>query len=660
METKSASRQPEQTERKEQKKAHALQLRGRMHTFTDNQEHTDTDDLLADIQFDDIYHIEPPAQEEKTLDIAEIPQSVRLLQVETKEKAKKEETALPPFSLYSLIADLGDAVLLGFRFLRRVGKWLLLKPIGISGALLKILWVTLDTYALKWRYALADELRALRDEIRAIGQAMRRVGFSPIKLISVFLRGGAKTLLRHRRLLFSAGNIAMPLLAAGVLLLTVRHWNSMTFALQVQYNDKAIGYISDEAVYTKAQEMARERIDTSIGNQEAVREVMASPQYTLKLVTLNQLNDAGTICDRLIEHSDRNLTNACGIYVDDKLLCTVKNRSDAENVFNSILEPYTSGEKNVIVDFMEDISYRQGLYPDDEESMWDAAKLAARLDTPVSGEKYYSVQPGDTVYSIALEHGLTESQLEEMNPQIEEYIYEGDRLVVANEVGFVRVKIMRTENRYEEVPYTTQEINNSNMYQGDKRTVREGEAGKEQVTELVTYLDGQRISASEISRAVVEEPVSKKIEVGTKSTKVISATGTYSYSAKGFIWPAPACRLITTYFGGAYSGHRGLDFTKYGGNSTGALIVASRAGVVEYVNNSNVSFGCQVLVDHGDGYKTRYAHMIWGSICVSAGQRVEAGQTLGLVGNTGNSSGPHLHFELTYRGVLQNPLPYIS
>ena len=72
------------------------------------------------------------------------------------------------------------------------------------------------------------------------------------------------------------------------------------------------------------------------------------------------------------------------------------------------------------------------------------------------------------------------------------------------------------------------------------------------------------------------------------------------------------------------------------------------------------SWGYNVLINHGNGLQTRYAHMIRGSLKVSAGQRVSAGQQLGNIGSTGNVTGPHLHFEVYVNGTRVNPSGYLG
>ncbi len=68
-------------------------------------------------------------------------------------------------------------------------------------------------------------------------------------------------------------------------------------------------------------------------------------------------------------------------------------------------------------------------------------------------------------------------------------------------------------------------------------------------------------------------------------------------------------------------------------------------------------FGLVVEVNHGNGFKTKYAHL--SKVLVRRGQRIKRNEVLGLVGNSGRSTGPHLHYEVVFRGVPRNPLNYI-
>jgi murein DD-endopeptidase MepM/ murein hydrolase activator NlpD len=122
-------------------------------------------------------------------------------------------------------------------------------------------------------------------------------------------------------------------------------------------------------------------------------------------------------------------------------------------------------------------------------------------------------------------------------------------------------------------------------------------------------------------------------------------------SAAGFIWPCDG--VVVSGFGMRWGRmHEGIDI----GCAYGTPNRAAAAGTVIYAGWLG-GYGNLVVVDHGNGLATAYAHA--SSILVSVGQSVAQGQTVSLVGSTGNSSGPHLHFEVRVNGVAVDPLPYL-
>lgn len=133
-----------------------------------------------------------------------------------------------------------------------------------------------------------------------------------------------------------------------------------------------------------------------------------------------------------------------------------------------------------------------------------------------------------------------------------------------------------------------------------------------------------------------------------------------SYSGGKFAWPVPSSSRITSSFGyrnhplsGTYTLHRGIDI----GAAYGSSIVAAEDGIVT-VAKYNSSYGRYIVINHGNGYTTLYAHN--SQLLVSVGQQVSRGQEIAKAGSTGNSTGPHCHFEVSYNGTLQNPLNYLN
>lgn len=636
----------------------------------------DFDDMLNAIPFQENYEFDTSARTESRIpvDTAFIEQEVldivkeveQELEAVAQEEVKQKKTS----GIYSLIADFGAVILRGARRTFRVLGRALRYPVQMLWNGIRTLAIAIDLYALKSLHAFTAEIRVFGGEIRKAGGYLKRAK-NPITFFSVMGHYMKKAYQRHKRVFRTVFNTALPVAAAAVFLLVVNYWGDKTFALEVKYNNKSIGYITDESVYMEAETLARQQIVDDDAQDSGLIE---TPQYAIKLVTLNQLNDAPTICDRLIESSDQNLTNACGIYIksegdaEPKFICSVKNRIDAENAFEAVLAPYKTGKENESVGFVEEISYQEGLYPDQEETMWDAATLMQTLQGDKEGEKRYTVRAGDNAYDIAVAHGMLEEELLRVNgqdPEKDWVVYPGDSILTSNRVSFITVKTVRTEQRSVEVNYETEKVKDGTMFQGDSKTLREGVKGEERITELVTYVNGKKISTEEISRTTIKEPIKKRVAIGTKSTKVQASDGsgaTYNYSSKGFIWPARGCYRVSSYYGYRSSGfHSGVDLvSSSSGSTSGSIVVASRDGVVTKAGNYNDGYGQCVVINHGDGYSTLYAHMITGSIGVSVGQRVSAGQAVGRVGSTGYSTGPHLHFEVRYNNQTQNPLSYIQ
>lgn len=145
------------------------------------------------------------------------------------------------------------------------------------------------------------------------------------------------------------------------------------------------------------------------------------------------------------------------------------------------------------------------------------------------------------------------------------------------------------------------------------------------------------------------------------SGSLSTSSGGRAYVGGEFTWPTPSCYYITSHFSprrknpvsGVYKRHTGTDI----GAAYGASIVAANSGTVTLAG-WNSGYGNCVVIDHGGGRATLYAHM--SSIGVSKGQSVKKGQQIGLVGSTGNSTGPHLHFEILINGAAVDPMQYFK
>ncbi len=241
----------------------------------------------------------------------------------------------------------------------------------------------------------------------------------------------------------------------------------------------------------------------------------------------------------------------------------------------------------------------------------------------------YTVQPGDTVQGIAIMYGLQDTTIMWANPAIEDM---PDYLRIGQQVVILPID-------------------------GVYHTVKAGDT-------LESIAQKYKVDVSAITDVSYNnlQPPDYPIEPGMKLIvaggqkpyvpKIVTAyTGPVPEGARGtglFQWPAIG--NITQEY---WWGHRALDIAAY----TGAPIYAADGGFVSFAGWTDVGYGYLIIIDHANGFATYYAHCH--GFYVSVGQKVERGQLIAAMGSTGNSTGPHVHFEIRSGITPLNPRVYL-
>ena len=204
--------------------------------------------------------------------------------------------------------------------------------------------------------------------------------------------------------------------------------------------------------------------------------------------------------------------------------------------------------------------------------------------------------------------------------------------------------------------------------QKEEKAANLTEEQKELETKLSEYkaqaeqyaeLERQAIAKEEAARAAAAAASKSSSSSSSGTTTSYSGTVTSTYSGGKLGWPCPSSSRITSQYGyrilfGVRDFHTGIDI----GATMGSNIVAAESGtVILAAYGWNGGYGNYIIINHGNGVTTRYAHA--SALYVSAGQSVAKGQVIAAVGTTGNSTGPHLHFEVRINGAHQNPLNYL-
>ena len=160
--------------------------------------------------------------------------------------------------------------------------------------------------------------------------------------------------------------------------------------------------------------------------------------------------------------------------------------------------------------------------------------------------------------------------------------------------------------------------------------------------------------------ALADEEAQRQIEAARQEAASGSISTPSSPSSSGFIYPLGASGFVTDAYGyryhpiyGYYKFHPAVDFAV----PQGTPIYATKSGTVTAATYNEYN-GYYVAINHNDGYTSLYAHMT--NFVVSVGQTVSQGEVIGYVGSTGYSTGPHMHFEITYGGASVNPMEYVT
>lgn len=424
--------------------------------------------------------------------------------------------------------------------------------------------------------------------------------------------------------------------------------NFYALALKVTVNGETVGYVSNESEFSQVVSEVENNLGESIGENYVMT---SNPEYSFTVVSKEKLKNEDSkndmydgvysiVCEEIGEHY--------GLYVDGTLVAASENEDSLSAVLNELKAPYVTGEENETVEFVANVEIKKGIYA--PSYFYTEDEIRAKFSASTN-PMYYTIQEDDYLSDISKATGLTRSQLYALNPELDERrLVPGKKLNISQPEIYLGIKIVKTLNYTEEIDFDTVKIEDSSMYKTQTKVKTSGRTGEKEIVAEVTYVDGAQVSKKIISETVTREPVTKEIYVGTKSlpvsTSPLAGTGTFIRPING--------GYVSCGFGG-YRGHTGTDLTMSG--AYGKPVYASAAGTVIFAGWSG-GLGRLVKIKHSNGYETWYAHQ--SAINVSVGDTVYQGQQIGRIGSSGNSSGPHLHFELRINGNAVNAMRYIG
>jgi murein DD-endopeptidase MepM/ murein hydrolase activator NlpD len=341
-----------------------------------------------------------------------------------------------------------------------------------------------------------------------------------------------------------------------------------------------------------------------ITNDKLSDDVDANFTPVYQVAMLNGTSDANEVSGAIVETNDSLSDNVAGLYINDELIGVCKSADELQSKLDALLqedkEHYDSDSE---IGFYNEVQVKEGIYSNSD--------IVSADDLIAKAEKSELLQV------------------------------------------LVKTDVVITED----IPYDTKVKYDKTKASSYKKVTRKGVNGKQKTTYRISYLDGVQVDAVITDIKTTKKAVNKVVVKGKSSSSSSSST----VSSSGYMWPVPSVHTISSGYGYRDGGenHTGIDISD--GNCYGATIVASRGGTVEWAGYDDSGYGNYVIINHGDGYKTLYGHC--SALYVSKGQKVSQGQSIAAIGNTGQSYGNHLHFEVRtgdQRSDRQNPLSYVS
>lgn len=444
-------------------------------------------------------------------------------------------------------------------------------------------------------------------------------------------------------------NVAAPVICILFLFNIISYASNLNYAVKLTVNDKFLGYIENEQVYYDAEDILKERINY-LGSEE---NISLKTEYSIELIENQNTLTKYQVADKMLEFSDLSVDYAYGFYLNGVFMGAMFDNTDVKNTLEGILDKYRTAYPQAEISFADNIEYETaGLYL--SGSIIDTDWLISQLTGIKKGASYYIVEEGDTQQSICDKLKLTMAQLELMNPGFSEMeLHAENSIKRLEEIPFLSVNVTVSENYDTYVDYDTRYYSDNTLYTGVTRVTTEGVEGVNNVTAKVTYVNSFETKRTIINSQVVSRPVTEQIAQGTKPTP----ESIYSPDDAGYgkyIWPVDGGHISElAWWDGGYGGHVGIDIVK----EYGAAIFAGASGTVTHAGWMG-DFGNLVIIDHGNGYQTYYAHC--STIYVSVGQQVTQGEFIAAMGATGYVTGTHLHFEVKHGLTSLNPVDYLE
>jgi murein DD-endopeptidase MepM/ murein hydrolase activator NlpD len=337
---------------------------------------------------------------------------------------------------------------------------------------------------------------------------------------------------------------------------------------------------------------------------------------------------------------------AAAIQISGEKVVWVEDEETARRVLDAVKAAFIKEDENSKlegVEIEEEVLIVEDYISPDK--LMDKERAVSTLLRGTDEIKVHKVKKGESLWLIARNNSMTVSDLKNANPDIKsETLQIGQELNLIVPKPYLNVITKEVITYNKGIPYPTKIEYDDSLWSWETRIKQNGIYGTKEVTARVVRKNGVEIEREILEERVLKEPVYRIL---TRGTKTAPSRGTGR-----FLWPTIG-RISSPFGKRGREFHTGVDIAA----PVGTPVRAADSGTVTFAG-WNGGYGRLIIVDHGNGFTTYYAHN--SKLLVGVGDKVEKGQTISLVGSSGRSTGPHLHFEIRKNGEPLNPLNFFK
>ena len=415
------------------------------------------------------------------------------------------------------------------------------------------------------------------------------------------------------------------------------------------YNGRVLGYVKSEDSVVGLLDVAGDHMSSN--NNGARIKFIAGNNVTFRKVSAAEkdLDDADTVMNKLTYMTDIEVS-AYGVYQDGKLLTVVETRGTADSLVKETLAHYKKPAKGMK---LEQIKFAKKVEVKQLDVMLTSVQSKKQASEQLLNggniNMSHIIKEGESINSVARKYDVNVKDMSGKNSeQSVNNLKPGDLVNMEKKVSPLEVRTVETGKMSETIPYETEKQETKDLYKGESLVAQEGVDGRQIISGTITKVNGKEVNRNIKHKEVVVQPIKKIVKVGINDKPKTASSGSYAVPIKNNY-------VINSNgkFGSRWGRmHEGLDFSC----PTGTPIYAADGGTITKAGTFG-GYGNCVIIKHDNGQETLYGHC--SKINVSVGDKVYKGQVVANVGNTGRSTGSHLHFEVHVGGKAVDPWSYI-